>query len=114
MSEIPGAVSYFELLVGLPFLPLSVKPSGLTRGQAFPSTLLFPQLMFPVGSGLPVFQRLSPAALEALLGFSGAPLASAWLIQSVWEPLHLQPLLKIGRGTKPGPRGHREASSSSL
>ena len=74
-----GAMSYFELFVGLPFLPLSFKPPVLTQGWAFPSTL-FLQLMFPVGSGLPAFQLLSPPA-------PAADKSSPWLHWS--SPGHL-------------------------
>jgi len=54
------SMSYFELFMGLPFLLLSFKPLVLTRAGLF-----WAQLMFPVGSGLPAFQLLSPPAPAA-------------------------------------------------
>lgn len=76
MSKI--TVSYFEFFRGLPFLLASkLQASSLHAGLGFSEHTLFLQLMFPVGSGLPAFQLLSPAAPAVdgvLLGIVRAPL----------------------------------------
>lgn len=93
-------MSYFELFMGLPFLLSSFKPSsrlGSSEGT------LFLQLMFPVGSGLPAFQLLSPPTLllmGVLLGVVKAPLGV-----HLADTVALN-LLKIGQLTMHGPLAH--------
>lgn len=96
-----GAVTYFELFMGLSLLLQSSSLQPLQQAWLFKHTL-FPQLMFPAASRLPAFQGLSPASVAAAAAagnslsfcraFLGLHLVDSWL----WEPLNLQPLLQIG------------------
>lgn len=75
MSKI--TVSYFEFFRGLPFLlAFKLQASSLHAELGFSEHTLFLQLMFPVGSGLPAFQLLSPPApaVDGVLGVVRAPL----------------------------------------